>query len=148
MTMERDAIMELLPHRPPFLMVDRLVDVAPGQRAVGEHEVREDAFWTAGHFPGNPVMPGVLIAEALAQVAALIHLTAHPEAAGSTVLLAGMDKLRFRKPVRPGDTLRLEVEAVGSRRGIYRFEAQALVEGQRVANGQFIAAVAEPAGEG
>ena len=111
---------------------------------IGLHEVREDAFWCAGHFPGNPVMPGVLIAEALAQVAALIHLSAHPEAAGSTVLLAGMDKLRFRKPVRPGCTLRLKVEAAGARRGIYKFDATAFVGDQRVANGQFIAAVAEP----
>lgn len=141
--MERERILELLPHRPPFLMVDRLVEVDPGKSAVGIHEVREDAFWTVGHFPGNPVMPGVLIAEALAQVAALIHLSAHPDAAGSTVLLAGMDKLRFRKPVRPGDTLRLQVEATGARRGIYRFDATAFVGDLRVANGQFIAAVAE-----
>ena len=141
--MTRERILELLPHRPPFLLVDRLESCEPGESAVGIHEVREDAFWCVGHFPGNPVMPGVLIAEALAQVAALIHLAAHPDAAGSTVLLAGMDKLRFRKPVRPGDTLRLEVQAAGSRRGIYRFEATATVDGARVANGQFIAAVAD-----
>lgn len=141
--MDRERILDLLPHRPPFLMVDRLESCEPGQRATGILEVREDAFWCAGHFPGNPVMPGVLIAEALAQVAALIHLSAHPDAAGSTVLLAGMDKLRFRKPVRPGDTLRLAVEAVGARRGIYRFEATAFVGEDRVANGQFIAAVAD-----
>lgn len=143
---DRDRILQLLPHRPPFLLVDRLVECDPGQRAVGIHEVRDDAFWTVGHFPGNPVMPGVLIAEALAQVAALIHLTAHPDAAGSTVLLAGMDKLRFRKPVRPGDTLRLVVEATGARRGIYRFSATAFVGEDRVANGEFLAAVARADG--
>ena len=139
--MERPEIEAILPHRGDFLMVDRVVEVDPGERVVGVHEVRPDAFWCAGHFPGNPVMPGVLIAEALAQVAALVQLTANPEASGRTVLLAGMDKMRFRRPVRPGQTLRLEVKATGSRRGIYRFEATATVDGQRVATGQFLAAM-------
>ena len=139
--MDRDQIMALLPHRPPMLMVDRILEMEPGKRAVGEHDVLEDAFWCVGHFPGDPMMPGVLIAESMAQVAALIHLAAHPDAGGSTVLLAGMDKLRFRKPVRPGDVLRLEVEAVNARRGIYQFEAVAMVDGIRVANGRFLAAV-------
>jgi 3-hydroxyacyl-[acyl-carrier-protein] dehydratase len=139
--MDREQIMALLPHRPPMLMVDRIVEIEPGHRAVGEHDVTAAAFWCQGHFPGDPVMPGVLIAEALAQVAALVHLAAHPDAGGSTVLLAGMDKLRFRKPVRPGDVLRLEVEAVNARRGIYQFDAVAHVDGKRVANGRFLAAV-------
>jgi len=139
--MERPDIEALLPHRGDFLLVDRLIEVNPGERAVGVHEVRADAFWCAGHFPGNPVMPGVLIAEALAQVAALVQLSAHPEAARRTVLLAGMDKMRFRRPVQPGQTLRLEVRATGSRRGIYRFEASATVDGQRVATGHFLAAM-------
>ena len=83
------------------------------------------------------------IAEALAQVAGLIHLASHPDRGGSTVYLVGMDKLRFRKPVRPGDTLRLEVTATSSKRGIYLFDGVATVDGQRVANGSFMATLAE-----
>lgn len=144
--MDRSQIESLLPHRPPMLLVDRLDTCEPGVRAVGVHEVRPDAFWCAGHFPGEPVMPGVLIAEAMAQVAALIHLAAHPEAAGSTVLLAGLDAVRFRRAVRPGDTLTIEVTATQSKRGIYRFEATARVGDQRVANGELIAAVGKAGG--
>lgn len=144
--MDRARIEALLPHRPPMLLVDRLDRCEPGVRAVGVHEVRHDAFWCAGHFPGEPVMPGVLIAEAMAQVAALIHLAAHPEAAGSTVLLAGLDGVRFRRAVRPGDTLVIEVEATQSKRGIYRFTAVARVGDQRVANGELIAAVGKAGG--
>ena len=140
--MTSQDLIAMLPHRPPMLLVDRVLEVIPAEHVVAEHDVRADAFWCSGHFPGNPVMPGVLIAEALAQTAALVHLAAHPDAGGTTVLLAGMDKVRFRKPVVPGDTLRLDVRALSCRRGIYQFEAVATVEGQRVANGAFLAAVA------
>ena len=140
--MNSEDLIGLLPHQPPMLLVDRVIEADPGERILAEHVVREDAFWCAGHFPGNPVMPGVLIAEALAQTAALVHLAAHPEAGGSTVLLAGMDKLRFRKPVRPGDTLTLDVSAISCRRGIYQFQAEARVGDTRVANGMLLAAVA------
>ena len=141
--MNRSDIEALLPHREPFLMVDRVEEMEPGVRAVAFKDVRDDEFWCKGHFPGNPILPGVLISEALAQVAALIHLAANQDRAKAEVYLVGMDKMRFRRPVRPGDCLRLEVEATGNRRGIYQFAATASVDGQRVANGQFMAAVAQ-----
>jgi beta-hydroxyacyl-ACP dehydratase FabZ len=139
--MKRDQIQRLLPHRDPFLFVDRVLEIEPGTSAVAEHDVTSEAFWCRGHFPGNPVMPGVLIAEALAQVAALIFLAGAEEQAGTTVYLVGMDKMRFRAPVRPGDTLRLRVELTDIRRRMCTFEAQALVEGKRVATGQFMATI-------
>ena len=139
--MNRDDIQRLLPHRDPFLMVDRIVEMDPGKRAVGIKDVRADEDWTRGHFPGNPILPGVLVAEALAQVAALIFLGEAPERAGSTFYLVGMDKMRFRRPVRPGDELRLEVELTGSKRRIWMFEGRATVGGERVADGSFMATV-------
>lgn len=142
--MDRARIEELLPHRDPMLFVDRVVEIEPGVRAVAVHDVRPDAFWCVGHFPGEPIMPGVLIAEALAQTAALVHLAEHPDDRGRPVYLVGMDKLRFRRPVRPGDTLRLEVRKVSERRRMATFEAEATVDGQRVANGSFLATL--PAG--
>ncbi len=139
--MDRAKIEELLPHREPFLLVDRVVEIEPGKWAIAEHDVREDAFWCRGHFPGNPVMPGVLIAESLAQVAALIYLAGDHERAGSTVYLVGMDKMRFRAPVRPGDTLRLEVSLTDMRRRMCTFDATATVAGKRVTTGQFMATI-------
>jgi 3-hydroxyacyl-[acyl-carrier-protein] dehydratase len=141
--MEREEILALLPHRDPFLMVDRLVELDPGKRAVGIKGVRADEDWARGHFPGNPVMPGVLITEALAQVAALIFLAAHRDRAGTTVYLVGIDKIRFRRVVRPGDELRLEVTVTGNKRRIWMFDGIATVNGERAADGSFLATVEE-----
>lgn len=140
--MDLDEIKALLPHRPPMLMVDRVVEIEPGVRAVGVKQVRADEPWCAGHFPGDPIMPGVLIAEALAQVAALIHLSAHRDQAGQSVYLVGMDKMRFRRPVRPGDELVLEAIKTGEKRRIATFDATATVRGERVASGSFMATLA------
>ena len=139
--MERTDIMALLPHRDPFLFVDRVVEIEPGERAVAIREVKPDEPWFAGHFPGDPILPGVLIAEALAQVAALVYLSSAPDRAGSSVYLVGMDKMRFRKPVRPGATLRMEVAATRRRMRMWMFEATATVDGERVADGNFMATV-------
>jgi 3-hydroxyacyl-[acyl-carrier-protein] dehydratase len=138
----REAILELLPHRDPFVMVDEVVEIDP-ERIVALKHVRDDEDWCRGHFPGNPILPGVLITEAMAQAAALIYLHANRDRAGSTVYLVGADKLRFRKPVRPGETLRLEVAVTGQRRGMWTFDATASVDGTRVANGTFMATVAQ-----
>lgn len=139
--MERDEILTLLPHRDPFLMVDRLIALEPTKRAVGIKYVRAEEDWARGHFPGNPILPGVLIAEALAQVAALIFLAANRDRARTIVYLLGIDKIRFRRPVRPGDELRLEVDVTGEKRRIWTFDGLATVGGVRVADGSFLATV-------
>lgn len=141
--MDRDEIQRILPHRPPFLMIDRIDALEPGVHAIGVKFVTADEPWAAGHFPGNPVMPGVLVAEALAQVAGVLTLTAHPEFAGQAVYLLGFDKIRFRRPVRPGNELRLEVTVVDRRRRMWFFEGLATVDGERVADGRFLATLAD-----
>ena len=142
--MEREQIEALLPHREPFLLVDRLIEVEPNSRAVGIKVVRADEEWARGHFPGNPILPGVLITEALAQVAALIYLSGHPERAGATFYLVGVDKMRFRRIVRPGDVLRLEVSLTSNRRRLWIFDALATtLDGERVATGSILATVEE-----
>jgi 3-hydroxyacyl-[acyl-carrier-protein] dehydratase len=141
--MDREQILALLPHRDPFLMVDRVVEIDPGKRVVGIKQVRADEDWTRGHFPGNPILPGVLMTEALAQVAALLYLASHPEQAGALVYLVGVDKMRFRRIVRPGDELRLEVEVTGFKRGIWMFDGRATVGGEKAADGSFLAKVEE-----
>jgi 3-hydroxyacyl-[acyl-carrier-protein] dehydratase len=115
--MGRDAIMRVLPHRPPFLYVDTIEELVPGKSVVATLYV--DPAWTLfeGHFPGEPVMPGVIILEATAQAGA-VPLLVEPEFAGRLPLFAGANKIRFKRPVRPGETLRLEVDIQWVRRGI------------------------------
>ena len=142
MELDRDGIMELLPHRDPFLFFDRARVVEPGVEATAEHDVPTDAFWVPGHFPQEAVMPGVLIAEAMAQTAAIAVLAGDADKAGHAVYLVGYDKLRFRKPVRPGDTLRLSARLERSRRGMVTLEASAHVGEDRVASGTLMAVAA------
>jgi 3-hydroxyacyl-[acyl-carrier-protein] dehydratase len=105
-------IMELLPHRYPFLLVDRIVELEPRQRIVGLKCVSANEPYFQGHFPGMPVMPGVLIIEALAQAAAALVLHEVPERAQRLVYFTGIDEARFRRPVGPGDVLRLEIDVL------------------------------------
>ena len=139
--METDEILRLLPHRPPMLMVDRVIEMEPGVRGVATKLVTSSEPWVPGHFPGSPIMPGVLIVEALAQTAALVYLAAHPDKAGEAVYLVGMDGFRFRRMVRPGDVLRLTAEATKARRGFWSFTVEATVDGQRASSGTFLATV-------
>ena len=135
---DREGLLQILPHRPPMLLVDAIVELDPGERAVGVRRVTDEDC--AGHFPGHPVMPGVKIAEALAQVAAVIFLGEREDAKGRPVYLAGLDRFRFRRPVRPGEQIRLEVTVEHARHSVIRFVAEATVDGRRVANGQILAA--------
>ncbi len=139
-----DAILRTLPHRYPFLMVDRVVECVPGERAVGVKCVSVNEPHFQGHFPERAIMPGVLIAEAFAQVAAVVALSANPDRAGASVYLLGLDKLRFRKPVRPGDVLYLHVEKDTVRRAIWTFRCRAEVDGEKVADGRLMATVGAP----
>ena len=138
-----EKILELLPHRYPFLMIDRVLEVDPGVSAVGLKCVSINEPQFQGHFPDQPIMPGVLICEAFAQVAGVVALTAFPDLAGKAVYLLGLDKVRFRKPVRPGDQLIITVTKQSESRGIWQFSAIAEVDGVKVADGGVMATVAD-----
>ena len=122
--------METLPHRYPFLLVDRIIDVDPGKRVVGIKNVTINEPFFTGHFPGNPVMPGVLIIEAMAQTAAVLVVeTLGPEAEGKLVYFISVDNARFRKPVVPGDTLNIHITTRQHRGSVWKFDCEARVEG-------------------
>ena len=124
-----EQIQELIPHRPPFLLIDRIVELEPGQRIVGLKEVSLEKDWfLAGHFPDYAVMPGVLIIEALAQAGAVLVMY-DPANAGKLPFFARIDNGRFRQQVRPGDTLRLEVEVTSFRAPVGKARGRALVDG-------------------
>ncbi|MBI3832029.1 MAG: 3-hydroxyacyl-ACP dehydratase FabZ [Planctomycetes bacterium] len=134
MTLDIQQIMEVLPHRYPFLLVDRIVEIEEGKRIVGIKNVTANEFFFQGHFPGNPIMPGVLILEALAQVGAVMVLR-NFKAEGRIALFAGMDEVKFRRKVVPGDQLRLEAEVDRLRPPFGRYKTKALVEGELAAEG-------------
>ncbi|HEX8635701.1 MAG TPA: 3-hydroxyacyl-ACP dehydratase FabZ [Pyrinomonadaceae bacterium] len=140
------AIQELLPHRYPFLLVDRIIELVPRERIVGIKQVTIGEQFFQGHFPGAPVMPGVLIVEALAQVGAILALREIERREEKLVLFSGIERARFRQPVVPGDTLTLEVTAlrIGSR--IQRMRGEAKVEGRVVAEAEIMSIVAERSG--
>ena len=128
MIMDINAIMKILPHRYPFLMVDRIIELEQGKRCVGIKNVTINEPFFQGHFPQHPVMPGVLIIEALAQVAGIMAYEASDEATKKKVsYFLSIDNARFRKPVFPGDQLRLEIETTMQRRGIWGVSAKAYV---------------------
>lgn len=137
------AIQELLPHRFPFLLVDRIIELVPRERIVGIKQVSINEPYFQGHFPGAPVMPGVLVVEALAQVGAVLALREIEDRDSKLVLFTGIREARFRKPVVPGDTLRLEVTAlrIGSR--VQRMRGEAKVDGQLVADADIMSIIAD-----
>jgi 3-hydroxyacyl-[acyl-carrier-protein] dehydratase len=127
--LDRDGIRAIIPHREPFLLVDEVTELRPGVRAVGRYLVKPDDWYLAGHFPGNPIMPGVLQVEALAQLGAVCGL-AHPDFAGKLALFAGIDDVRFKRIVRPGDVLDLECQITRLRGPIGKADASAHVGGE------------------
>ncbi|MTI80564.1 MAG: 3-hydroxyacyl-ACP dehydratase FabZ [Firmicutes bacterium] len=135
-------IQEILPHRYPFLLVDRITEMEPGKRAVGIKNVTVNEPFFQGHFPGYPVMPGVLIIEAMAQVGA-VALLSMPEYAGKLALFAGIDGARFRQQVVPGDQLKIEVEVTKLRGKIGKSTAKAYVEDKVVAQGELMFGIGE-----
>lgn len=135
-------IQEIIPHRYPFLLVDKILEIVPGEKAVGLKNVTVNEPFFQGHFPGKPVMPGVLVAEALAQVGA-VALLSRAEFKGKLALFRGIDKFRFRGQVCPGDTLRLETVLTRLKGVVGRGRGRALVEGKVVAAGELIFALAE-----
>lgn len=136
------AIQEIIPHRYPFLLVDRIIEIEYGTRAVGIKNVSMGEPFFQGHFPDYPVMPGVLIIEALAQVGA-VALLGSDEHRGKIALFAGLNDVRFRRQVRPGDTLRLETEIGRMRRSVGRGTGRATVDGDLAAEGELLFAIVD-----
>lgn len=135
-----EEIQNILPHRYPFLLVDRILELEPGVRAVGLKNVTINESFFEGHFPGHPVMPGVLVVEAMAQVGGVLLLSMTGND-GKIAYFGGMDKVRFRKPVVPGDTLITEVELLRNRGDIGKVRVTGRVNRQIVAEGEYIFAL-------
>ncbi len=135
-------IMDMIPHRFPFLMIDRVVEFDPGERAVGIKNVSINEPFFQGHFPNRPVMPGVMIVEAMAQTAGvLVVATLGPDAEGSDVYFMTIDNVRFRKPVTPGDSLRVDVTKQHRRGNVWKFKGDVTVDGATVAEAVFAAMI-------
>jgi 3-hydroxyacyl-[acyl-carrier-protein] dehydratase len=141
-TIDIMQIMEMIPHRFPFLMVDRVVDLKPDESAVGIKNVSINEPYFQGHFPRQPVMPGVLIIESMAQTAAVLVVeTLEGAAAGKLVYFMTLEDARFRKPVFPGDTLRVHVTKLRNRGNVWKFRGEVRVDGNLIAGATFSAMI-------
>ena len=142
--MDIEDILEAIPHRYPFLMIDRAVDVVPDERATGIKNVSINESYFHGHFPRRPVMPGVLIIESMAQTAAvLVVATLGPAMAGKLVYFMSLDDCRFRRPVVPGDRVFVHVTKKQRRRNVWKFAARAVVDDRTVAEATYSAMILE-----
>jgi beta-hydroxyacyl-ACP dehydratase FabZ len=139
--MDTTRIMEVLPHRYPMLLVDRIVDVSAGERIVGIKNVTINEPFFQGHYPGHPIMPGVLIVEAMAQTGGLLVMDGMEDIDAKVVYFMSIDGVKFRRPVTPGDTLRIEVEVLQTRRDVVRMGGKAYVEDAVVAEAEFKARI-------
>ena len=140
--MDVNEIREYLPHRYPFLLVDRVLELEQGDSIVAIKNVTVNEPFFNGHFPGHPVMPGVLIVEAMAQAAGILGFKTMGKKPqdGSIYYFVGADNLRFKRPVVPGDQLKLEAKVLSERRGIWKFEVRATVEGDTVSSATILCA--------
>ena len=141
-------IMELLPHRAPMLLIDRLIDIVPDQSATGVRAISINDPTFLGHFPGHPVMPGVMIVEAMAQTAgALVMYSANAKADDKLVYFMSIDKARFRHPVVPGDLMLVPVKLLRARPPVWRFGGEAYVNGKLCAEAEFSAMIMDKSGK-
>ena len=140
--LDAQRIMQMIPHRHPFLMIDKVIDVVANEHATGIKNVSIDEYYFQGHFPARPVMPGVLIIEAMAQTAAVLVVhTLGPAAEGKLVYFMSVDNARFRRPVVPGDLLQVRVTKQRHRGNVWKFEGRAEVRGQLAAEAVFAAMI-------
>ena len=137
------AIQEILPHRFPFLLVDKIIELVPRQKIIGIKQVTINEHFFCGHFPDTPVMPGVLIIEALAQVGAILALREFEDRADKIPFFSGIEKARFRRPVVPGDTLYLEVTAMRTGTKVQKMRGQARVEEALVAEAEILCIIGD-----
>lgn len=146
LVLDIEAILKLLPHREPILMIEKLTDIVPHESATGIKAVSFNEPHFAGHFPGHPVMPGVLIVEGMAQTAgALVMYSMGMSAENRRVYFMTIEKARFRRMVRPGDLLEMKVKAIRRRGPVWRFEGEAYVDGALCAEAEFSAMISESA---
>lgn len=145
--MDIQEILATLPHRYPFLLVDRIREMEAGRRVVGIKNVTRNEPFFDGHFPGRPIMPGVLILEALAQVGGVLAFKSTPPGGAPVVYLTGVDKAKFRRPVVPGDQLRLEVEVLKQRAPFWKMQGQAYVDADLVCEAEMTAMVTQEGGQ-
>ena len=141
-SLDRAGIEALIPHRDPFLLIDRVTELEPGVRAVAEHTFTGEEWYLKGHFPGNPIVPGVILVESCAQVATVMAM-ALPEYRDGLGLFAGIDQMKFKRIVRPGDTVRYEAVIDRMRRGYARVTVRAFVGDELAAEG-VIQAIFQP----
>jgi len=141
--MEINEIMRYLPHRYPFLLVDRIVEMEPGKRIVGIKNVSSNEPFFQGHFPGHPIMPGVLIIEAMAQTAGVLSMHMVEDPSSKVIYFMSIDKAKFRHPVSPGDQLRLELDVIKIRVPIMKFAGKAFVGDKKVADAELTATIVD-----
>ena len=142
-----DRILQILPHRWPFVMVDRVTEVVPNEVIRSHKSVSFNEPWFLGHFPRNPIMPGVLVIEALAQIGGILAYASEPfDEATSLLYFLGIDKAKFRRPVVPGDRLDLEVTVIQHRTNVWKLKGEACVDGTLCAQGELLASVVDRGG--